>query len=232
MNVVVPPFPVIPMKESDNFASMMTTNMPRINQMWGNFIRAASVAYGTDPNLMFGFVAIESTDLNPSAISRAGAYGVMQLQPATGWDYMSRQLTQMRPDYANVINRVLPGLLKPAGFSGLFSAWKTKFTQALLDPEFNIWTAVTGLSQMIWADMKANNGVLRLDHVIVKYNAGGNDFSGAFHKYVVAPGLKNASAHELVMGSSLPSETKAYLIKYLGIDGSTVTAIRQFGTPG
>lgn len=232
MTITIPPFPVIPMQESQHFTDLMTTNMPQIGNLWGATVRAACKAYGTDPNLIFGFIGVENPDLVADATSSAGAYGVMQLQPVTAWNYFSKQLSQMPPDYANVISKKLPGLLLPGGFSGLWSKWHARFTQALLDPEFNIWTGVTGISQLIWADIKANNGALRMDHVIVKYNAGGDEFMGAYHKYVVAPGLKNASPQDLVTNSNLPSETKAYLIKYLGIEGSTVIAIRSFGTAG
>ena len=218
---------MIAMQESQNFTNLMQTNIPQIRSMWGSYITAASAAYGVDPNLMIGFVAIENPDLNPSAASGAAAYGVMQLQPATAWNYMTRQLPALSPAYANVIQRVLPGMLLAGGFTnGGWSKWKPQFTESLFDPEFNIWTAITGICQMIYDDAKDNNGAVRLDHVVVRYNAGGDKYSGAFHKYVVAAGLQNNPPIDLVNLSALPTETKAYLIKYLGVQGSVVVAIQ------
>jgi soluble lytic murein transglycosylase-like protein len=45
-------------------------------------IRAASAAYGVDAQLISSVIAIESK-YNPRAVSRKGAYGLMQLLPAT-----------------------------------------------------------------------------------------------------------------------------------------------------
>lgn len=225
MNVFIPPFPILQHKESDNFTALMTTNIPQIRQNWGSFISAASAAYGIDPNMMVAFIGVESPDLDPNAVSGAGAIGLMQMQVDTAWDYLNQQSTRMPPTYAAVINRCLPGLLKPAGFTGLLSTWRSKVEDALYDVEFNIWTGITGLSQMYWADIKSNNGNLRLDHVIIKYNAGGTDYSGNYHKYVVVPKLQNADPETLLNAIPLV-ETKAYLIKVLGIDGAVMVALR------
>ncbi len=222
----IPQFPVLQKKMSDNFTNLCKTNIAVIKQKWGSIITAASAAYGVDPNLMIGFILIESPDINPSAVSGAGAIGLMQMQVPTAWDYLCKQAPKMPAGYALVIQRLLPGLLKPGGFTGFLSSWKDKVKQALYDPEFNLWTGITGLTQLIWADMQQNKGALRLDHVIIKYNAGGDDYSGNYHRYVITPGLKNADPATLLANFPL-AETRAYLIKYLGIDGSVVVAIQN-----
>lgn len=225
MIVNVPLFPVIQEKESDNFTNLVTTNMPQIRSNWGDIVEAASNAYGVDPNIMLGFIAIESPDLKDDAVSSAGAIGVMQMQVATAFDYVCKQAPKISPAYAAIVQKYMPGFLKPGGFTGFYSTWKAKVEDALYQADFNIWTGITGLSQMIWADLQSNNGNLRLDHVVIKYNAGGDNFSGNYHKYVVAAGLKDADPATLLASFPLV-ETKAYLIKLLGIDGSVVIACR------
>jgi hypothetical protein len=222
----IPKFPIIQKKMSDNFTNLCNTNIVVVKEKWGSIINTACGAYGVDPNLMIGFILIESPDVNPNAISGASAIGLMQMQVPTAWDYLSKQAPKMPAGYALVVQRVLPGLLKPGGFTGFFSSWKGKMREALFDPEFNLWTGITGITQMIWADMQKNNGKLRMDHVIIKYNAGGDDYSGNYHKYVITPGLKDADPATLLANMPL-SETRAYLIKYLGIDGSVVVAINN-----
>lgn len=225
MDVSIPPFPILQHKESDNFTSLMNTNIPQIRANWGTIINAASAAYGIDANMMIAFIGVESPDLNPNAVSGAGAIGIMQMQVDTAWDYLTKQVPQISTGYTAVVNRLLPGLIKPGGFTGFLSSWSSKLEDALYDVEFNIWTGITGLSQMYWADIKSNNGNLRLDHVIIKYNAGGTDYSGNYHKYVVVPKLEKADPETLLDAFPLV-ETKAYLIKMLGIDGAVIVAIR------
>ena len=46
-------------------------------------IRAAATAYGVDAQLISSIIAVESK-FNPRAVSRKGAYGLMQLLPRNG----------------------------------------------------------------------------------------------------------------------------------------------------
>jgi soluble lytic murein transglycosylase-like protein len=218
--------PMISKKESDNFTRIVVNNIPKIRAQWGQIMLAACSAYGVDPNIMIGFLAVESPDLDPNAVSSAGAIGLMQMQVATAFDYLCKQTPKMPAAYGVIVEKWMPGFLKPMGFNGFYSRWKAPLEDALYDAEFNIWTAVTGLSQMIWADLKTNKGKLRLDHVVIKYNAGGNDLAGNYHKFVVTPGLQSASPDALLPAIPLV-ETRAYLIKLLGIDGAIMTAIRS-----
>lgn len=227
MTVSMPAFPIIQEKESDNFTSLMQTNIPVIRANWGTIIQAACDAYGVDPNIMIGFIGVESPDLATDAVSTANAIGLMQMQVPTAYDYLCRQAPKISPQYAAIVQNYMPGFLKPGplGMTGFLSQWTTQLQGALYQADFNIWTGITGLSQMIWADINANNGALRLDHVIIKYNAGGTDLSGNYHKYVVSAGLQNADPQTLLDNFPLV-ETKAYLIKMLGIDGAVMTALR------
>ena len=227
MNIYIPPFPVIPKQESLDFTSLMNQNIPQIRSRWGSYITDACAAYGTDPNIMIGFIGIECPDLNPAGVSSAGAIGVLQMQVPTAWDYINKQAPQLPPAFGAILNKYLPGLVKPVGgFTGFLSTWKSRLEDALYQEEFNIWVGVTGLSQLIWGDIKSNKGTLRLDHVVIKYNAGGDDYSGNYHKFVITPGLQHADPSTLLPLIPLV-ETRAYIIKLMGIEGSVIVALRM-----
>lgn len=228
----IPPVPLIQMQESTNFTNLCQANIPNIISNWGSIINDACAAYNVDSNIILGFVAIESPDLIEDAVSSAGAIGLIQMQPPTAFDFLCQQAASnnMPADYATVVNYYMPGFLKPGGFTGFWSTWKAAITAALAHSDFNLWTGITGIAQMIWKDMKTNNGTVRLDHIVIKYNAGGDETRGNYHKYVITPGLQNADPTTLL--NSLPEtivETKAYMIKLLGIQGSIVTAVNING---
>lgn len=224
-------FPLVNKKYSDQFSADAMTAAKKAFAQYGSIIDAAASTVGVNKHFVVGFMIIENMALDPKAVSygcsgkkqiiHACSYGLMQMQVATAFQTIKDQAHNLKSAEAMIIQKYLPGILKPAGFVGFLSAWEDKIYNALFIPEFAIWIGTIHLGQLINRTIK-DHGEPRLDHVIIKYNRG----SGNFIKEVVLPGLKNADTTTLV--NKLPiEETRSYILKFLGIDGSVIASMRS-----
>lgn len=230
MNITVP---AVQQQFSTQFSSDANTAAQRIKSTYGSIINAAAASVGIDPNIIVGFMIVENTPADPSAVSYgcsstaaaeyACAYGLIQLQVATAFQTMKDQAAAgLQPAEMAIIQKYLPGFLKVQGFVGFLASWKKQIYQALLQAEFNIWIGAMQIAQLMAKNVKQFGGDPRLDHIIVMYNRG----VGNYNKEVVKAGLENVDTATLVSSLTI-EETQDYIIKYLGIDGSLMAAIRN-----
>lgn len=200
---------------SKQFTADAVVFAKRIKQKFGTTIQAASNAYGIPIDILVGFMIIESEGV-ATAVSPAGAIGLMQLTPATAYDTIALQAKiGLKPEAAGIIQNVLPGFLKVNGVASPYSAWKDKIYTALKNADFNIWVGTICVGQLMASTVDSDDYV-RLDRVVIKYNAGVGNYS----KYVTkSASLMDASAS--VLAISFPfAETRGYIKKFVGVGGS------------
>lgn len=229
----MPPFqvPAIKQKYSDTFSRDAVNASKKIRSLYGTIIKDACTTVGINENILIGFMIVENTAIDPGATSygcsaksaqdRLCAYGLTQMQVATAFQTLKDQAPKLKSAEVSIIQRYLPGFLKPAGFVGFLANWKEQIYKALMIPEFSIWVTAMHLGQLIIKNLH-DFGSVKLDHLIVKYNRG----IGNYNKEVIKAGLKNADTATLVR--SLPvEETRNYIIKFLGQDGAIIAAMKS-----
>jgi soluble lytic murein transglycosylase-like protein len=177
-------------------------------------------------DMITSLIFIESSG-NEKAVSRANAVGLMQLVPAAASDVlvMENNKKRMTEDEKAVLKKYLgdrldSGILKmkflgdKKTVNGTTSAvWVTK--EDLFNVEFNILVGAIYLGLLI--DESVEDGKLRLDKVIVRYNRG---------YFSDGKGSKlPESAQAILAASNIPNETKDYIRKFAGIN-STLHILR------
>ncbi len=223
--------PAINKKFSDTFSSDANTMAKKARQEYGAFIKAACATEAVPEAVLIGFMLIENMQLKPEAVSYGCSaakaakflcsYGLMQMQVATAFQTIKDQAPHLVPAEASIVQKYLPGFLKPAGVVGFLINWTDQIHAALLKPEFAIWIGAMHLSQLMTRNIK-KFGEIRLDHVIIVYNRG----IGNYNKEVIKAGLSGADTAQLA--AQLPvQETRDYLVKFLGVDGSIMAALRN-----
>ncbi len=180
---------------------------------------AASITK-VDKDIILSTIFIESSG-NSTAISGAGAVGLMQLVPAAASDILVMENLKKRltePEKA-VIRKVLGARLDKGILAMKFlgqkvtvdgvtnAVWVTKAD--LFNTEFNLVVGAIYLGLLI--DESIENGVLRLDKLIVRYNIG---------YFAKGRGKQLPATAALAMQSSLPTETKNYILKFAGTNGT------------
>jgi hypothetical protein len=85
----------------------------------------------------------------------------------------------------------------------------------LKDAQWSIYIGSLILSQLIYGTIK-KTGQIRLDHIIIKYNAG----TGRFRSLVTKKGLESSKYDTTEIYKAVPIPvTQAYIVKLLGING-------------
>jgi hypothetical protein len=212
--------PAVSEQFSAEFSADAAVAAPKIRAAYNDIIQAACSAFGFDPNVAIGFMIVENTDVNPSAVISAGAIGLMQLEPATAFQTIKNQAVAMPGGFEVIVSNKLPGFIKPLQLVGFLVNWESQIAAALTDPEFNIWCGCCQLAQLANKSIKLD-GEMRIDHMVVMYNAG----VGNYYKYVVDTGLAGVDPEALLAQLGIP-ETTAYIEKLLGPEGAILAALR------
>ena len=222
---------------SDSVKKQTKDKLDSIYLKYKTYIDQAARLTNVDKDMITSLIFIESAG-NPDAVSHAGAVGLMQLmitpQSPTPTDVLVMEnLKQRLTEPEKVVLRKqlgsrLDGILKmkyrnhivlpekPEGIATYTdskgatvksASWVTK--KDLLNPEFNILVGAIYLGLLI--DESVESGKLRLDKIIVRYNRG----YGANDK-----GKSLPATLLLAMSSNLPKETKEYILKFAGLNGT------------
>ncbi len=184
-----------------------------IKSQYGTIISNVSNITNVREDIIISFIFIESAGQS-NVVSGAGACGLMQLTPdaatnAIFYEYSKKRLlpTEQALITKHIGTNRFTCITKMRYFSDKLpcnnNTGRVITKEDLLNPEFNILMGAMLLGQLI--DQETNNGVLRMDKVVIRYNKG----------YFSKP--KGDTIAETI--SSVPTETKMYVYKLLGTNG-------------
>ena len=189
----------------------------------------ASQYTGVPVNILVAFAATESGGALNQTLN-GPSKGVMQVNPSSAWQALSDQikvdtigrfypLYQLAPNAftvkkavaANSVGKATDYLtLKPVSTAAPYLGQRM-----VADAQFAIYMGSLLLAQLI-AGTIAKTGQIRLDHIIVKYNAG----TGRFKQVVTNRGLESASVDTTQLYNQLGIPvSQAYIVKMMGING-------------
>jgi len=189
----------------------------------------ASQYTGVPVNILIAFAATESGGALNQTLN-GPSKGVMQVNPSSAWQSLSDQikvdtigrfypLYQLAPNAftvkkavaANSVGKATDYLtLKPLSTAAPYLGQRM-----VADAQFAIYMGSLLLAQLI-AGTIAKTGQIRLDHIIVKYNAG----TGRFKQVVTNRGLESASVDTTQLYNQLGIPvSQAYIVKMMGING-------------
>ena len=189
----------------------------------------ASQYTGVPVNILIAFTATESGGALNQTLN-GPSKGVMQVNPSSAWQALSDQikvdtigrfypLYQLAPNAFTVKKAVSANSVGKATdyltLKSLSTAAPYLGQRMVADAQFAIYMGSLLLAQLI-AGTIAKTGQIRLDHIIVKYNAG----TGRFKQVVTNRGLESASVDTTQLYNQLGIPvSQAYIVKMMGING-------------
>lgn len=187
-----------------------------VTKKYGNLVKKASGLTNTPEDVITSFIFVESKGI-PTAKNGLST-GLMQVNPPTIAEtfYKEVERGRMSADEMAVIKRFLgkraDKLVLPKGKKRFSNYDFSIVTQAdLFKPEFNIFAGSMLIRQLM--DRFTENGIVRMDKVIVAYNTG-------------TKVTKKAAAHKGDTDSLMkiiPSITASYITKVVGDNGVLTT---------
>lgn len=213
-----------------------------VKKVKGNYLtemQNASKLTGVPLDILIGFTAVESGGARNETLNGASK-GVMQVNTDTAWQVMKDQLSvstlgKFYPLYmgcpsAFIVKKAVPKDINSAQNSSVRASKasdyltikplsaelnKTIGNCIVGNAQFSIYIGAYTLAQLINGTIK-KTGQIRLDHIIIKYNAG----TGRFRSLVTRKGLESASVDTTAIYDAVPiAVTRAYIVKLLGING-------------
>lgn len=194
-----------------------------IKPNYGKFIDPIGVMTNVPSELIQSIIFIESGGKN---INSPYAVGLMQVGAAAASDALVKEMSHERLSSGEIAilktklgtryDSIL-GNLKPKQKS-TGSTWVTQAD--LQDPEFNILVGTIIFKQLMDEFTEAD-GTVRLDKCIVIYNSG--RYSASSKAVIPFTGTTNE------MLKIVPAETKAYILKLLGLNGLLDSIMKQKG---
>jgi hypothetical protein len=189
----------------------------------------ASEYTGVPTNILIAFTATESGGALNQTLN-GPSKGLIQVNPSSAWQALSDQIkvdsigrfyplyklapnafVVKKPVAANSVGKATDYLtLKPVSTASPYLGQRM-----VADAQFAIYMGSLLLAQLI-AGTIAKTGQIRLDHIIIKYNAG----TGRFRQVVTSRGLESANVDTTQLYNQLGIPvSQAYIVKMLGING-------------
>jgi hypothetical protein len=220
-------------------ASIATVKKVKTN--YGKVLMEASNITGVPYNILVAFTATESGGAKNETL-KGSAKGIMQVEVPTAYGILKAQLGidtlggfmpfyNVIPSLFKVI-KPIPSPLGDASKDPAKNYLQLKLTGTAYpiiianitkpDAKFASYIGALTLAQHINATIKSV-GQIRLDHIIIKYNAG----TGAFSSRVAKKGLEKSNVDTTAIYNSVPQNfatrkaevVQMYLVKMLGING-------------
>jgi soluble lytic murein transglycosylase-like protein len=191
---------------------LIQKKLDAISQKYGTLIREASRLTNVPLELILSFAFIESGG-DAMAVSKAGAVGIMQLQPQSATDMIHLEYSKERlsDEEKSVLRQTLKTRLDCI-FKMKFMSHKLPCNNNtgavvtksdLFNPAFNILVGSIYLGILL--DQHTEKGVVRLDKIVYRYNRG----------YFSKP--KDYPIENII--ASTNEETRGYILKLAGKNG-------------
>lgn len=205
-----------PTTKRDNIEMIKT-----IFNKYGQIIKVWSREFDIPPGVIIAFIATESGG-KLNATSQVGCcFGLMQLSPNTIWDCARKWSSEVSVPLSTNAKNVLTSKVSDFFTSRSVqpsSSQRSRIVSALLtDANYSIMAGTLSLRWMIERFSTTLTGG-QLNKAIVAYNA------GAYLKTLQIPGTATTPNQVPIdstnlVRSSIPSESRNYLYKMLGVDG-------------
>jgi hypothetical protein len=183
----------------------------RVESTYKTSIQKWAKEFDIDEGVIISFICTESGGINLAGKKTTSPHGLMQVTPNTIFEVYTK--------WSVAVDVPLSAETKKF-FESKVSTTKSwvrdkisppiteQISNALRDADYNIASGTASIRWMLEA--YANIGVTGIDKVMVSYNAG---YYGTRNK------IKNMSINQIVKDVSLPSESRAYVLKMLGVKG-------------
>ena len=182
-----------------------------VDKNYGKIIDKWADVFDIDRGIIISFICTESGGKNAPR-NRAGAIGLMQVTAPTAYEIIAKWGIQVKQPLSSQTKAFLKSKVSLSSSWNsnrlITSADKVQIESALTNVEYNIAVGTATIRWMIEAFAKI--GVGGLDKVMVAYNAG---------YYGMRNRVKNLTAQQIVNDKSLPIESRAYVLKMMGVNG-------------
>ncbi len=182
-----------------------------VDKNYGKIIDKWADVFDIDRGIIISFICTESGGKNAPR-NGAGAIGLMQVTAPTAYEIIAKWGTQVKVPLSSQTKTFLKSKVSTtSSWSSnriMTTADKTQILSALTNVEYNIAVGTATIRWMIEAFAKI--GVGGLDKVMVAYNAG---------YYGMRNRVKSLTAEQIVNNKSLPIESRAYVLKMMGVNG-------------
>jgi hypothetical protein len=182
-----------------------------VDKNYGKIIDKWADVFQIDKGVIISFICTESGGKNSSP-NKFDATGLMQVTPNTVYEVITKWNVMVKVPFSasttNFFNNKVSTTSKWSSNRTPTSAEKQQILSRLNDVEYNIAIGTATIRWMLEAFNKIGSG--GLDKVMVAYNAG---FYGTRNI------IKNQTIQEIESNPKLQKETRAYILKMLGVNG-------------
>lgn len=196
--------------------SVASANTALLNEIVSGllgYINTWGAEFEIDNSIIASFIATESGNKN-SPPNQYDATGLMQVTPNTVWEVLVKWQNIVKSPLSekatNFFNKAIPSSKKFNPNVLPSSAVKSEIRKALQNnSEFNIAIGTANLRWLLEAFKEGNT--VNINKVMVSYNAG---------YYSMKDKVKgNPTTAQLLVNKKIPLESRAYLLKMLGVNG-------------
>ncbi len=190
---------------------LVKNKLVAIKAKYNAIIQNVSLASNVPVEVIVSVIFIESAGNQGVATTGSEkATGLMQVSPATAYEVIKSEIEKKGRLSAGEKTILTKYGINTAAYPKTYtSAIKTALQKALAYPEFNI--LVGSMNLRILMDLNTEGGTVRLDKVIVQYNAG--FYYPNSHQTIWKQDINN-------LYKNLNSTTKSYVLKFIGKNGT------------
>jgi soluble lytic murein transglycosylase-like protein len=186
-----------------------------INSKYGNLCEKWGDIFEIDKGVLIAFIATESAGKSNITSFVGCCYGLMQVSPESVLEVANKYKRGTGVDLPEQVRALIAQVPNVLGATKLSSTARTAVIKKLFDPNYNIAVGTMILRWLLERFSTFITGA-QLNKAIIGYNA------GAYYKSINSSGkpVKTiVDTASYVIMPTVPSESKKYLVKMLGVHG-------------